>query len=266
MLVWTQFDISTEAFVQLADISYGVIATSWRRVTCDYTPENPAPVRTTQTFASPPPDPSKDQHRTFPDWTQIKGDWVTVEDYQALNPSQINPPNVYSTAADGLLPGWITYPQMTIDARNGSEPEPSPPVINGRGGVGQPVCRWAGRGEGIAFTSTANFTATNTTLISFWVYANNYTTSDVLVSIGSSVNTAVICDYANTREFSAAAENDGWLTYSVSVASLQTQSCGNPIKLFYGCNGHDASEFDSVYFVNPLPTSQWICIDDLLWK
>ena len=261
------FDISTEGFSQLADLSYGVIGTNWRRVTCDYTPENPAPIRTTQTFASPPPDPSKNQHRTFPDWTSFIGSWVTVEDYQALNPSQVNPPNVFSSAADGLLSGWVEYPQMTSDAVNSSIPEALKPVTTGRGGVGEAVCRWCGRGEGVAFSSTANFTAANSSLIQFWVYAGNETTStDVLVNIGSSANTSVLCDYANTMDFSATAESDGWLSYSVSVASLQQQSCGNPIKLFYGCEGHAATEFDSIYFINPLPVSQWICIDDVLWR
>ncbi len=261
------FDISTEAFVQLADMSWGVIGTNWRRVTCDYTPDNPAPVKTTQTFADPHPDPSKDKHRTFADWTSYIGSWVTVEDYQALNPSQVNPPNVFSTASNGLFEGWIEYPQMSLDAVNGSVPEPPAPVTTGRGGVGSPVCRWAGRGEGVAFTSTANFTALNSSLIQFWAYVpNNMTTSDILVNIGSSKNTSVICQYANTRDFSAAAENEGWLSYSVSVASLQQQSCGDPIKIFYGCEGHDASEFDSLYFINPLPIAQWLCVDDILWR
>jgi hypothetical protein len=237
-----------------------------RRVSCDYTPENPAPVKTTQTFASPPPDPSKDQHRTFPDWTSYIGSWVTVEDYQALNPSQINPPNLYSSIAGNLLPGWTEYPQMTVDGVNGSVPEPSAPVTTGRGGQGEAICRWVGKGEGVAFTSTGGFTATNSSLISFWVYAGNFTSSDILVNIGNSNDTSILCNYANTRDFSAAAENDGWLTYSISVASLQEQTCGEQSRVFTGCDGRDGSFFNSLYFINPLPLSQWICLDDLLWR
>lgn len=261
-----QFDISTEAFVQLADMSYGVIGTSWRRVSCDFTPENPAPVRNTQTFASPPPDPSKDQHRTFPDWTQLKGSWVVVQDYQALNPSQKNPPNLYSSIAGDLLPGWRSYFQMTGNADNASTPEPPPPVTTGRGGQGSPLCRWAGKDQGIALSATQNVTGVNTTQIAFWIYAGNFTSADLIVNIGSQTNTSILCNYANTQTFSAAAENDGWLSYTVFVPSLQQQSCDNPLRVFEGCGGHDPSEFDSVYFLNPLPNSQWICLDDVSWK
>ena len=262
-----QFDISTEAFVQLADESYGVIGTSWRRVACDFKPETPAPVRNTKKFADPPPDPSKDQHRTFPDWEQLKGSWVVVQDSQALNPSQINPPNVWSSASDGLLQGWDTYNQRKGDANMATSPEPLPPVTTGRGGLGQAACRWSGQGEGIAFSSTdPTVTAVNTTQISFWIYAANFTSSDLLVNIGSRANTSILCEYANTRDFSAAAENDGWLSYTVFVPSLQQQSCSDPLRIFDGCAGRDASEFDSLYFINPLPNSQWICLDDLSWK
>lgn len=260
------FDISTEAFSQLADLSYGVIGTQWRRVACDYQPESPAPVRTTQRFADPLPDPSQDQHRTFPDWSALKGSWVTVEDFQALNPGVQNPPNLYSSAAGNLLPGWKTQNVMTGDAQNASEPAPPPPVTTGRGGQGEPICRWSGRGEGIAFSATSSFTAVNSTLIQFWVYTDNFTSADLMLTIGDQNDTSTICEYAYTESFSATSENAGWLSYSVAVASLQVQSCGNPIKVFYGCGGKDASQFDSLYILNPLPAPQWICLDDLLWR
>lgn len=260
------FDISSEAFVQLADLSYGVIGISWRRVSCDYQPENPAPVRTTQRFADPLPDPSQNQHRTFPDWAPLKGSWVTVEDFQALNPSQVNPPNIFSTAAGNLLPGWKSQNVETGDAVNATFPVPAPPVTTGRGGEGEPICRWSGRGEGIAFLATSTFTAVNSSLIQFWIYANNFTSSDLMLTIGSQNDTSIICEYAYTRDFSATSENEGWLSYTVAVASLQVQSCGNPIKIFYGCGGNDASLFDSLYVLNPLPAPQWICLDDILWR
>jgi hypothetical protein len=37
------YDLSVYAFEKLADLSWGVIGTNWRRVPCDYTPEQQAP-------------------------------------------------------------------------------------------------------------------------------------------------------------------------------------------------------------------------------
>ena len=104
----------------------------WRQVDCGYTPENPAPVTDTTMYASALPDSSQDLHRTQTDWTGLIASWVTVEDYQALNPEQVNPPNIYSTAAGDLLPGWQTYAVQSGNAVPFNGSAPTPPVTTGR--------------------------------------------------------------------------------------------------------------------------------------
>jgi len=73
--------------------------------------------------------------------------WVTVEDYQALNPEQVNPPNIYSTAAGNLLPGWQMFSIQSGNAIPFNGSAPSAPVTTGRGGTGAPSCVYAGSGQ-----------------------------------------------------------------------------------------------------------------------
>ena len=108
---------------------------------------------------------------------------MTVEDYQALNPQQVNPPNIYSSAAGDLLSGWNTFYVQSGNALAANATAPAPPVSSGRGGVGNASCRYAGSGQGIGFWSNAT-SAANTTLLQFWVYSGNFTTFDAAVTIG----------------------------------------------------------------------------------
>lgn len=199
----------------------------------------------------------------------LKASWVTVEDYQALNPQQVNPPNIYSSAADNLLPGWNSFNVQSGNAMPVNESIPEPPVTTGRGGQGSASCRYAGPGQGLGFWSNAT-SAVNTTLLQFWVYAENFTSFDADVTIGNHANSTGTCPYASLQVVRPITEDDGWLSYSVFVPSLQdadTCSATNAgSKLFTGCLGRPADQIDAVYFINSRPAAQWICLDDILWR
>lgn len=294
------FDISTEAFARLADLEWGVIGTQWRQVDCDYQPAYPAPVIDTTMYASPLPAASEDLHRTQADWTGISrlqcyhayhvmthcnmpnhaqftmhadaaglvASWVTVEDYQALNPEQVNPPNIYSTASGDLLPGWETFDVQSGNAISFNGSAPSAPVTTGRGGLGTPSCVYAGSGQGVGFYSSS-ITAVNTTLLQFWIYADNITSLDAVVSIGNNANSTGTCPYASLGTVKPITEDAGWISYSVFVPSLQstdTCSAGLDTKIFIGCDGRPADEINAVYFLNSRPEPQWMCLDDILWR
>ncbi len=298
------FDISTEAFARLADLQWGVIGTQWRQVDCDYQPANLAPVTDTTMYASALPDSSQDLHRTQADWTGENLDplsqmvmiylhdvynkcsvrkwmyapfsesagliasWVTVEDYQALNPEQVNPPNIYSTAAGNLLPGWQMFSIQSGNAIPFNGSAPSAPVTTGRGGTGAPSCVYAGSGQGIGFYSDS-VTAVNTTLLQFWVYSANITSFDADVSIGNHANSSGTCPYASLGTVKPITEDSGWISFSIFVPSLQstdTCSAGPDGKIFVGCEGRPADEINAVYFLNARPDPQWMCLDDVLWR
>ena len=262
------FDISTEAFSQLADLKWGVIGTQWRQVDCDYTPDNPAPVIDTTMYASALPDASQDLHRTQADWTGLIASWVTVEDYQALNPQQVNPPNIYSTAAEDLLPGWQMYNVQSGNAMPANKTAPPAPVTTGRGGSGSPACVYAGPGQGLGFYSNLE-NAVNTTLLQFWVYSANITTFDADVTIGNYANSSGTCPYTSLDVVRPITQDAGWISYSVFVPSLQsTDTCSAQAdtKIFVGCDGRPAKEVNAVYFVNSRPVAQWMCFDDILWR
>lgn len=262
------FDISTESFARLADLKWGVIGTQWRQVDCDYVPDNPAPVVDTTMYASALPDSSQDLHRTQADWTGLKASWVTVEDYQALNPQQVNPPNIYSTASGDLLPGWQTYHVESGNAMPSNKSAPVMPVTTGRGGTGTPSCLYAGSGQGIGFFSNV-VNAVNTTLLQFWVYSANITSFDADVTIGNYANSSGTCPYTSLNVVRPITQDAGWISYSIFVPSLQstdTCSANSDTKLFVGCEGRPADQINAVYFLNSRPTPQWICLDDILWR
>lgn len=262
------FDISTESFARLADLKWGVIGTKWRQVDCDYEPTNPAPVVDTTLYASPLPDISQSLHRTQADWTGLKASWVTVEDFQELNPQQVNPPNIYSTAAGDLLPGWQTYSVQSGNAMPANKSAPAVPVTTGRGGTGTPKCVYAGSGQGVGFYST-DVNALNTTLLQFWVYSSNITSFDAAVTIGNYANSSGTCPYTSLEVVKPITQDAGWISYSIFVPSLQsTDTCSaNPdSKTFVGCEGRPAAEINAVYFVNSRPSPQWMCLDDVLWR
>lgn len=249
------FDISTESFARLADLKWGVIGTQWRQVDCDYTPENPAPVIDTTMYASALPDPSQDLHRTQADWTGLIASWVTVEDYQALNPQQVNPPNIFSTAAGDLLPGWQTYNVQSGNAMPTNKSAPAVPVATGRGGTGTPACVYAGSGQGVGFYSDV-VSAANTTLLQFWVYSANITSFDADVTIGNHANSSGTCPYTSLDIVRPITQDAGWISYSIFVPSLQstdTCSANADSKIFIGCEGRPADEINAVYFLNSRP-------------
>lgn len=264
------FDISTESFTRLADLKWGVIGMQWRQVECDYKPAKPAPVRDNTMYASPLPAASKNLHRTQVDWTGLKASWVAVEDYQDLNPQQVNPPNIYSTAAGDLLPGWQMYNVQSGNAMPASESAPTVPVTKGRGGTGTPKCVYAGSGQGLGFYSTV-VNAANTTLLQFWVYSGNITSFDAAVTVGNYANSSGTCPYTSLDVVQPITQDAGWISYSVFVPSLQsTDTCSASSdldsKLFVGCEGRPADEIDAVYFLNTRPDPQWMCLDDVLWR
>lgn len=258
------FDISSEAFSQLADVGIGVIGTSWRQVDCDAKPENPAKVRDTKRYANALPASSENQQRTQTDWTGLVASWVTVQDFQPLNPLQVNPPTIFSTAYGNLLPGWVVSDVMTQNAQQSETDKldiPMPPVNTGRGGEGSPVCFWRSFGNGIGFSSNES-TATNTTIVSFWVFTGNAPTVDMAVTIGQN-NTDVTCDYVRLSTVPSISQNNGWTSYNLFVPSFNTSSDS---KIFDGCSGHVSSDFDALYFLNSAPEPKWTCVDDVLWR
>lgn len=259
------FDISSEAFSQLADVGIGVIGTSWRQVDCDAKPEQPAKVRDTTRYANALPSESENQHRTQTDWTEFVASWVTVQELQPLNPLQVNPPNIFSTIFGNLLRGWVLSDVKTGNAVDLNEPSeldvPVQPVSTGRGGEGSPACFWRDFGHGIGFSSNES-TGTNTTIVTFWVFTDNAETVDMHVTIGQN-NTNVTCDYIDLAAVPAISQNNGWISYNLFVPSFNTTSDS---KVFEGCNGHPASDFNALYFLNSALESKWICIDDLLWR
>lgn len=250
-------DIASEAFTQLAPIGLGVIPTMWRQVACDYQPEKPAPIRDTTVYASPPTTP--DQHRTQPDWTGLKASYVTVESDQPLNPYQVATPNIYSSIAGGLLPGWVNSSVHAGNSKMTSPHPVMPPVRTGRGGVGEASCQWVGKGHGVGFSGTDS-TAVNTTIVAFWVYTN--TTAHLDITIGQH-NTNIICDYIELADVPGSSNRSGWVSYTLFVPSFNITSTD---KVFNGCNGHPASDFDTVYFLNSKSESTWMCLDDLVWQ
>ena len=262
------FDISTESFARLADLKWGVIGTQWRQVDCDYVPVNLAPVVDSTMYASALPESSQDLHRTQADWTGLKASWVTVEDYQALNPQQVNPPNIYSTASGDLLPGWQMYHVESGNAMPSNKSGPVMPVTTGRGGTGTPSCLYAGSGQGIGFYSNV-VNAVNTTLLQFWVYSANITSFDADVTIGNYANSSGTCPYTSLNVVRPITQDAGWISYSIFVPSLQstaTCSANSDTKLFVGCEGRSADQINAVYFLNSRPNPQWMCFDDILWR
>lgn len=253
------FDISTEAFTQLADKSVGVIGTSWRQVACDYQPENPAPVRDTTVYAEPIPPDAVDQHRTMPDWRPFVASYVEVQAFQETNPSQVGIPNVYSSIAGDLLPGWSNF---TVRAGNSEMTDaypPPAPVKTGRGGQGDPLCTWAGYGHGVGFSSNDS-TAVNTTVVSFWTYTNG-SQADLDVTIGQN-NSSLTCDYISLAGVPPTTVLDGWSSYTLFVPSFNTSSTS---KVFEGCHGRPAANFDAVYLLSSALDSTWLCLDDVAW-
>lgn len=87
---------------------------------------------------------------------------------------------------------------------------------------------------------------------------------------GNHTSSVGTCPYASLEVVRPITEDDGWLSYSVFVPSLQaTDTCStsnDDLKIFKGCNGRPADEIDAVYFVNTRPDPQWLCLDDILWR
>lgn len=90
---------------------------------------------------------------------------------------------------------------------------------------------------------------------------------DALVTVGNHADTEVICPYLDLSQVDPITQYYGWISFSLFPPVLQSKSrCDVPPQIFEGCAGRPASEIDTVYFINSRPDSQWLCLDDVLWR
>lgn len=179
---------------------------------------------------------------------------------------QVNPPNIYSSIDGDLLPGWQIIEVQTDDSLPASAPVPQEPVSTGRGGMGHAACLWAGPGEGLGFYSPYS-SAVNTTLLQFWIYTDTATMFDALVTVGNHADPNITCPYLDLSRVDAITQYQGWISYYLFPPILQSYEAGDkPSQIFQGCAGHAADEIDTFYILNSRPESQWLCLDDILFR
>eukprot|EP01026_Neomeris_dumetosa_P037615 TRINITY_DN30494_c0_g1_i11.p2 TRINITY_DN30494_c0_g1~~TRINITY_DN30494_c0_g1_i11.p2 ORF type:complete len:261 (+),score=32.57 TRINITY_DN30494_c0_g1_i11:162-944(+) len=234
-------DLSIWAFEKLADPKWGVIGLQYRRVSCDYQPDKPAPALAQPFVGIPPPTPD-----TCPtnQWAQI--DSRSTEQIQ----QSIQAGLVYT---DSLQNYW------QFSNWNAEAYEIPGNGING----GTAVCGRLFPGGAISFLAPQGALA-NWVSLEFFIKGDGNTIPNIDVNLAADAGS---CTGQSINSLKQSGTQSGYTRYVLYLAEFDRVLDGVVLAFasrFDGCGGFDQSEIRRIAFINNQPSEQTVCLDEVM--